>query len=600
MRLLPVLPVVVPLITAAALAVLTKLLPRAWSALIAIASTIATAAAAALLLRDSLQQPIVYWFGNWKPNGRMALGISFAIDPIGAGLATFAAVLTAAALVFGSKYFDSVENHFHALILCFLGAMCGFSLTGDMFNLFVFFELMSAAAFALCAYKTEDPGALQGALNFAVTNTIGAYFVLTGIGLLYARTGALNMAQMSEALASHPADKLVLVAFAFISCGYLVKAAVVPFHFWLADAHAVAPSPVCVLFSGVMVEMGLYAVARIYWAVFNQTLHADIASLRILVVSIGAATAVLAAIMCFSQRNLKRLLAFSTISHVGLMTIGVGLFTAGGLAGAAIYTLGHGLVKGGLFLAAGMLLHRFSTVDELDLHGRGRSEKWAGFVFFAGAIGLAGLPPSGVSAGDDLIHEAARAIGYHWVRWISFFAAIITSAAVLRAACRVFFGWGPRREEQPGGAPKTQESRETDRSQQRTPMTMIAPAVALVVAGMFLNFTPRLKRIATQSATEFQNSEAYSARVLRAAPKRTPTAPAPAPENPLFGISAFACAALGAACYLFSKSFRSTSRWITRPLSVLHGLHSGHVGDYVAFLTFGIAAFGLVCVLCLR
>src|SRR6185437_16174878 len=229
-------------------------------------------------------------------------------------------------------------------ILCFLGAMCGFSLTGDMFNLFVFFELMSAAAFALCGYKTEDASALQGALNFAVTNTIGAYFVLTGIALLYARTGALNMAQMSEAMASRPVDKLVLIAFAFVSCGYLVKAAVVPFHFWLADAHAVAPSPICVLFSGVMVEMGLYAFTRIYWAVFQQTLHADIGSLRVLFVSVGVITAVVAAIMCFSQRNLKRLLAFSTISHVGLMTLGIGLFTASGLAGAAIYTLGHGLV----------------------------------------------------------------------------------------------------------------------------------------------------------------------------------------------------------------------------------------------------------------
>ncbi len=600
MRLLPVLPVALPLITAAVLAVLTKLLPRTVSSLIAIASALGTATATALLFSDSLQQPVIYWFGNWKPNGRITLGISFAIDPIGAGLAMFAAVLTAAALIYTSKYFDSVENHFHALILCFLGAMCGFSLTGDMFNLFVFFELMSAAAFALCAYKTEDPGALQGALNFAVTNTIGAYFVVTGIALLYARTGALNMAQMSEALASRPAGKLVLVAFAFVSCGYLVKAAVVPFHFWLADAHAVAPSPICVLFSGVMVEMGLYAAARIYWAVFDQTLHAHIAPLRVLFVSIGAVTAVVAAIMCFSQRNLKRLLAFSTISHVGLMTIGIGLFTAGGLAGAAVYTLGHGLVKGGLFLAAGMLLHRFSTVDEIDLHGKGRTEKWTGFIFFVGAAGLAGLPPSGVAAGNDLIHEAAKAIGYHWIAWISFFAAAVTSAAVLRAACRIFLGWGPHREDQPGSVPKTQESRETDPSQRSTPVTMIAPAVVLVIAGMLLSYIPHLKLVAMESSASFQNSAAYSARVLRAIPEPAPHIPPPAPGSPLFGIIALVCAAVGASCYLFSKVFRSTSQWIATPLKLLHGLHSGHVGDYVAFLTFGIAAFGLVCVLSLK
>ena len=130
------------------------------------------------------------------------------MDPIGAGLAR-SQRSDAGCLVFSSKYFDTVANHFHALLLAFLAAMCGFCLTGDMFNMFVFFELMSAAAFALCGYKTEDPGSLQGALNFAVTNTIGAYFVLSGIGVLYARTGALNMAQMGRALGSGPLDTLV-------------------------------------------------------------------------------------------------------------------------------------------------------------------------------------------------------------------------------------------------------------------------------------------------------------------------------------------------------------------------------------------------------
>lgn len=589
-------PVVVPLLTAAVLAALTKVLPRVLSSLIALASTLATALAAALLFTGSLRQPIVYWFGSWRPEGSITIGISFAIDPIGAGLATFAAVLTAAALFYTAKYFDSVENHFHALILCFLGAMCGFSLTGDMFNLFVFFELMSAAAFALCAYKTEDPGALQGALNFAVTNTIGAYFVLTGVALLYARTGALNMAQMSTALASRRPDKLVLVAFAFVVCGYLVKAAVVPFHFWLADAHAVAPSPICVLFSGVMVEMGVYAVARIYWAVFNQTLHAEISSLRTLFLSIGVATAVIAAIMCFTQRNVKRLLAFSTISHVGLMTIGVGLFTAGGLAGEAVYTIGHGLVKGALFLATGILLHRFSTVDEIDLHGLGRTEKWAGLVFFLGAAGLAGLPPSGVSAGDNLIQRAAESAGYHWLRWVSLFAAGVTSAAVIRAACRIFFGWGPRRLDLPGGATKIKETRETDAPHRATPVTMIAPAVVLVIAGMLLTIIPRLNLVALESAEMFQNSSAYAKRVLQNAREPAPHASLPAPGSPLFGGIVLGCAAAAAICYLFSKRFHSAGRGITAPLQVLHRLHSGHVGDYIAFMTFGIAAFGLACV----
>ena len=197
---LPVLPVALPLFTAALFAALTKAIAQRLSQLVAIAGTLATLAINIYLLHASAIQPIVYWFGNWRPRHGLALGISFVIDPLGAGLAAFATLLTLAAFIFSSQYFDAVGNHFHALLLTFLGAMCGFSLTGDIFNLFVFFELMSAAAFALCGYKTDDPGSLQGALNFAVTNTIAAYFVLSGIGLLYARTGALNMTQMGRAL----------------------------------------------------------------------------------------------------------------------------------------------------------------------------------------------------------------------------------------------------------------------------------------------------------------------------------------------------------------------------------------------------------------
>lgn len=227
----PVLPVAIPLLTSVLLAILAKMLQRGTAAIIAIAGASLTTLASVYLLDQSQTNTIVYWFGGWTPRGNLALGISFAIDPIGAGLASFTGVLTVAALVFSYKYFDEAANHFPALILAFLAAMSGFTLTGDMFNLFVFFELMSAAAFALCAYKTDDPGSLQGAVNFAVTNTIGAYFVLTGIALLYARTSALNMAQMGRALTGHAPDTLVMTAFTFIVCGYLIKAAVVPFHF---------------------------------------------------------------------------------------------------------------------------------------------------------------------------------------------------------------------------------------------------------------------------------------------------------------------------------------------------------------------------------
>ena len=180
---------------------------------------------------------------------------------------------------------------FHALILIFLGALAGFALTGDLFNMFVFFELMSVSAYALTAYRIDRPASLQGALTFAMTNSVGAVMILFGIALLYGRTGALNLAQVGEVLATRPSDGLVVVSFALITGGFLVKAAIVPFHFWLADAYAVAPTPAAIVFTGVMSDLGIYAVARIYVTVFEAPLEPHEAGLRAVLVGFGVLTA---------------------------------------------------------------------------------------------------------------------------------------------------------------------------------------------------------------------------------------------------------------------------------------------------------------------
>src|SRR5579862_580850 len=273
------------------------------------------------LLLARINRPIVYWFGGWIPHQDVAVGIAFVIDPMGVGLAAMVGLLVTAALMFSWKYFEAVGAFYHSLMLVFLGAMCGFALTGDLFNMFVFFELMSAVAYALTGYRIEEKGPLQGALNFAIVNTIGAYLVLCGIGLLYGRSGALNFAQIGRSISAHPPDGLVITALVLLAIGFLVKAALVPFHFWLADAHAVAPTPVCVLFSGVMVELGVYAVARIYWTMFATTFGEHEAAIRAILLGAGVVTAITGGIFAFVQAHLKRLLAFSTVSHVGMFVI---------------------------------------------------------------------------------------------------------------------------------------------------------------------------------------------------------------------------------------------------------------------------------------
>ena len=256
-------------------------------------------------------------------------------------------MLFLAAFVFCWRYFIVIGPLFHALMLVFLAAMLGFSYTGDLFNLFVFFELLSVAAYALVAYDIEEEGPLQGALNFAITNSIGAFLILTGIALLYGRTGALNMAQIGEALAGQPADGLVVVAFTLMAVGFFVKAAVVPFHFWLADAYSVAPTPVCLLLSAAMSELGLYAFARVYWTVFSGTLGGEEALEAILHRRRSAHGARGRRRCAFGQRHLKRMLAFATVSHVGLFLIGIALLDAGGLAGHGALRRGRRAREGG-------------------------------------------------------------------------------------------------------------------------------------------------------------------------------------------------------------------------------------------------------------
>ncbi|HYZ16901.1 MAG TPA: proton-conducting transporter membrane subunit, partial [Candidatus Acidoferrum sp.] len=191
----------VPLIAAALLAAIGRRLPRGIAAAISIAAALFSLAACVTLAIAATHGTVVEWFGGWTPRHGVSLGIAFVVDPIGAALAAFTALLTAAAFAFAWTYYEEAEGALHPLMLVFMASLIGFFLTGDVFNLFVFFELMSVSAYALTAYRTEDESAVEGALAFGVVNSAGAFLVLLGITMLYARTGALAMAQIAHAVA---------------------------------------------------------------------------------------------------------------------------------------------------------------------------------------------------------------------------------------------------------------------------------------------------------------------------------------------------------------------------------------------------------------
>jgi len=602
---LPPLPVVVPLLMAAVLVALGLFFERRVIEIPAIVTALGVTAICLILVVRSSHGLIVYWFGGWAPIDHMALGISFVIDPIGAGMAALCSLLVVAAFIFSLKYFDAVGSLFHVLMLVFLGAMCGFSLTGDAFNLFVFFELMSAAAFALCGYKTEARAPVQGALNFAVTNTVGAFMVLTGIALLYGRTGALNLAQIGQALGSQM-DGTVIVAFTMVTAGFLIKAAAVPFHFWLADAHAVAPTPVCVLFSGVMVELGLYAVARIYWVVFSSAFSSHASALRSVFMGLGILTCLVGGTMCYVQTHVKRMLAFSTVSHVGVMILGFGLLTPLALGGMAMEVVGHGMVKSALFFCSGIVLHRLGDVDEMRLRGLGSRLTGTGVVFALGGLALAGLPPFGTFVGDSLIEQSARGMGMAWLRWIIIVAAVLSGAAIVRFVARVFWGWGYYEKEAVKGA-KIETGQETEKSHFRSPMVMVGPAAILMALGIAAGVSRQFLAAIEASVNVFQNRQAYIAAVLSGAHINSFQLPAAQPRvfgSVFVGLFAVALAFVLVVLTLFrSQLFESGvpgGSVVRRGVECLQRCHSGHVGDYVTWLVIGVTAIGGALLILIR
>jgi multicomponent Na+:H+ antiporter subunit D len=595
--------VAVPLTGAALLAGFSRFLPRLARDLTAIAVALATTVLTLILMVVSAGHPMIYWFSGWRPAGGMVIGIDYAVGPLGAGMASLAGVLASAALVYCLRYFDSARGRHHALVLIFLAASVDFCLTGDLFNLFVAFELVAVTAFALTAYNAGRPAPLQGAINFAVTNSLGGMAVLMGVGFLYARTGSLNLAQIGQALAGQHADGLIVVAFALLTGGFLVKAAVVPFHFWLPDAYGSAPIPVCVLFAGVMSELGLFAVIRVWVTVFSGLDGGTGPRMRAVLLGLGILTAVVGAVMALAQVHLKRMLAFLTMSHLGIYLIGAGLLTPLGLAGASLLVIGDGLAKSALFLCVGVLQHQRASVSEAKLRGAGRGLAVTGVTVALGALFLADLPPYVSAAGHGLLVDAAERAGLGWLELVIAFSVVASSGAVLRAAGRIWLGWGEGEDpgpatgtaDDPGEEPGDSEAPgEQPGRRERVPLTMVLPPLALLAIGLGLGLTSGVEDHVAAAAAAFSDRAAYAAAVLGTGPVPAAagiTVP-PASVAGAGGVLADAGQALAALCVAgiaLDRRAAGLRRVLAAGTAWLRHLHSGLVGDQVTWLTAGLA-----------
>jgi multicomponent Na+:H+ antiporter subunit D len=491
---------------------------------------------------------------------------------------------------------------FHALYLVFVGALVGMCFTAYLFNLFALFELANVSASALIAYRIEEAGPVQGGFNFLVIMGVAGAFALFGIALLYGHTGALDFALVGEVLAAKPLDDLTIVAFALLVVALLTKAGLMPFHFAHADAHASAPTAVLVLFSGVLLAEGLYLLTRIAHVVFPDLSPLSDGPVRSVFIAVGATTAVLAALLGYAQQQLKRLLAFSSIAHMGMALVGFGLADPIANAGASLALGMHALTVAALFLCVGVVLTRRGVLDEARLARRPSRYGPIALFFVAGGLAIAGPFPTGAFLAKAWIGHAARGAGLPFVAPLLAFASIVTAAAIFRVAARIFWGLEPPHPDALG--PKDDpESEELPSPRPVAIWALYATIALLLLPSLALGACHGKLGGVIRAAAELGSGELYrSVRlghgvvdvVVPQEPTVEPLVVATSFGSPLL---ALAIAALSIVHERLPRGLRRLTATLVEPVAALRRLHSGAIGDYVALFVLGAALFAGALVL---
>jgi multicomponent Na+:H+ antiporter subunit D len=322
------------------------------------------------------------------------LAACLSIDLTGILVASVAILLGIAAAVYSTRYRESEgsDAEYYALLLLMVAGMVGVGFSGDFLTFFVFWEIMSVASYVLVAFESEAAEPVEAGLKYAIMSAAGNISLLLGIALLYGLTGTLNFAHIAQAFRAEAAtaaqDIWPLVTLALFIVGFGTKAAVVPFHTWLPDAHPAAPSPISAMLSGGVIKAGAYGLIRTCSIVFfplSRTWQPVLLVLALLTMFTGN-------LLALVQDDLKRLLAFSSIAQIGYIVFGLATGTSDGLTGSLFHILNHALAKGLLFLCAGAFLYATGSRSIHALSGMAKQVPALGGIFTLGMLAIAGLP----------------------------------------------------------------------------------------------------------------------------------------------------------------------------------------------------------------
>lgn len=436
MNILLVLPVIIPLFAAAVMLVFWR--SRRLQYILGVAGALGILATAVLLLDEVRRNGILaVQLGNWPA----PYGITLVADLFSAIMVVMAGLMGSAIAIYSLASIDPERGRFgyYPLLNILLMGVCGAFLTGDIFNLYVWFEVMLIASFVLLALGGEQAQIIS-AIKYVTMNLLSSALFLAAVGLLYGMVGTLNMADLSEKLKNVEQSHLVTALAMLFLMAFGIKAAMFPLFFWLPASYHTPPVPVSAIFAGLLTKVGVYALIRVFTLLFIQ----DVGFTHTVILILAGFTMVTGVLGAVAQNEFRRVLSFHIISQIGYMVMGLALYTPLALAGSVFYIAHHIIVKTNLFLISGVVRHLAHSEELKNLGGLYRAYPALAFLFLIPAWSLAGIPPlSGFFAKLVLI-RAGLSIGQYAIVATALGVSILTLYSMTKIWTEAFWKPAPR------------------------------------------------------------------------------------------------------------------------------------------------------------
>jgi len=370
---------------------------------------------------------LVYWMGKFTPSS--VIGINLVADGLTKIMLIVISTISLIVAIYSYSYmerFTSVTK-FYALFLFMITGMNGVVLTGDLFNLFVFLEIAAISSYALVAFGVEQDE-LEASFKYLVLGSVASSFILLGIGLTYGMTGCLNMAQVAQILQTVKTSGVIIFIAGFFIAGFALKAAQVPFHAWLPDAHPSAPAPISAMLSGVLIKaLGVYAIVRICYNVLGFTLLTSW-----ILITLGMLSMVVGVFLAVGQWDFKRLLAYHSISQMGYVMVGLGIGTPLAIFGGLFHLINHAVFKSLLFLCSGAVEYATGTRNLKEIKGAGKSLPVTSATLRIASLSISGIPPFNGFFSKFFIILGAIYAKYYTVAAITVFVSFMTLVSFVK------------------------------------------------------------------------------------------------------------------------------------------------------------------------